>query len=153
MPTCLKCGSYYIRAPCPVCSPPGVGQLIEDSKEAKGKSIEDLQKELQELNSKLKNQETEFDQQIRDFKTQIQSLEDQIQSLEVSKISLNDQIGNLQQEIEIKVKRTEEVRKRLSDLESEKGVASEKISVLENENNALKGDIQTFNEKILEKKE
>ncbi|MHA2345032.1 MAG: hypothetical protein ACXADW_24575 [Candidatus Hodarchaeales archaeon] len=21
MPKCLKCGSYYIRAPCPVCSP------------------------------------------------------------------------------------------------------------------------------------
>ncbi len=152
MPKCLKCGSYYIRAPCPVCSPPGVGQLIEDSKEAKGKSVEELQTELETLSAKFKSQETEYDQKIRDVKTQIHSLEDQNQSHEVSKINLNEKISNLQKEIEMKGVKVEEVKKNIENLYSEKSTASGKIATLETEIVNVKSTIQSLNERIQEKK-
>ena len=99
MPKCLKCGSYYIRAPCPVCSPPGIGELIVDSKESKKKSIDEFQKELQTKLSKLDKRETELTNHINSMTTEIESLEEQLQSYEISKIGINDQIKKLKLEI------------------------------------------------------
>jgi len=151
MPKCLKCGSYYIRAPCPVCSPLGVGELIVDSKEPKKKSIDDLQNELQEKLSKFGTRKTELANQINSMPTEIESLEEQLQSHEVSKIGVNDQIKKLKLEIEQVEKEFSEIQMKNSDLTQEKDATTLAIANLEEKNSNLKTELSLLQKEMEEK--
>jgi len=98
MPKCPRCGSYFIRPPCPVCSPPGDVQLIEDSKESKGKSIEELQSDLQIIRDSIKEKETELDNLIQDLTLKLNTINDRIENLEISKVAANEKIATFEEE-------------------------------------------------------
>jgi len=151
MPKCLKCGSYYIRAPCPVCSPPGMGELIVDSEESKKKSIEDLQNEFKEKLSKLDARKTEHANQINSMATEIASLEDQLQSHEVTKVGINDLIKKLELEIKQVQKEISETQTKNSDLEQEKDATTQRITNLEETNNNLKAELSLIQKEMEEK--
>ena len=153
MPKCLKCGSYYIRAPCPVCSPPGVGQIIEDSKEAKGKSIEQLQNELKENTELFKKKQDEFSKRIRDLASELEKSEEEIQSLEVSKVGLREKHEKIQQEINNLEQEIERSKIKESELENDKNIAIEKIKKLEIRIEELQSQRDLFDQKIREKEE
>ena len=151
MPKCLKCGSYYIRAPCPVCSPPGTGELIVDSEESKKKSIEDLQNEFKEKLSKLDARKTEQANQTNSMIAEIASLEDQLQSHEVTKVGINDRIKKLELAIEQAQKEISEIQTKNSDLEQEKDATIQRIANLEETNNNLKAELSLVQKEIVEK--
>jgi len=153
MPKCLKCGSYYIRAPCPVCSPPGVGQIIEDSKEAKGKSIEQLQSELKENTDLYKEKQDELSKRIRELTSELEKSEEEIQSLEVSKVGQREKLEKIQQEINDLDQEIESLKVREPELENEKEVATGKIKQLENRIVELKSQGDHLNQKIQEKQD
>jgi len=104
MPKCSRCGSYYIRPPCPVCSPPGTEQLVEDSPEVKGKSIDQLQTDLKKLQEVLKKEELDFETHVQDLKTRLDNLNDQISDLELSKVSSKEKKRSLEKDL-ITIKR------------------------------------------------
>ncbi len=151
MPKCLKCGSYYIRAPCPVCSPLGIGELIVDSEESKKKSIDDLQNEFKDKLSKLDARKTELTNQINSMTEEIISLEDQFQSHEVTKIGINDRIKKLKLAIEQVENEISEILSKNSVLEQEKDTTTQRIANLEETNNKLKTELSLVQKEIEEK--
>ncbi|MHA2305839.1 MAG: hypothetical protein ACXACU_10650 [Candidatus Hodarchaeales archaeon] len=126
MPKCSRCGSYFIRPPCPVCSPPGVEQLIEDVPDAKRQSIEELQKELEKQKEKLKTLGLEYDTRIQELNTELDSINGRVTDFEISKVSSTEKKRAFEEQLyEI----TNELE---SFAASEKQVEGERNSLLEN---------------------
>ncbi|MFX0085603.1 MAG: hypothetical protein ACFFAU_08010, partial [Candidatus Hodarchaeota archaeon] len=136
MPTCSRCGSYYIRPPCPVCSPPGVKQLIEDSPFSKGKSIEELQKELENYQETVKNVGLEYETRIQELRTNLGSINGKISDLELSKVSSDDKKRSLE--------------KLLSDLTSDYESLLETQTQLKGDRTSLLKDIESTEKKVEE---
>lgn len=134
MPKCSRCGSYFIRPPCPICSPLGVEQLIEDSPDQKGQSIDELQKELEKQKEKLNNLGLEYDTSIQEINTELDSINGRVTDLEISKVSSTEK------------KRAFETQ--LSDVTKELEPFAASGKQLEGERNSLLEDIQNIEKKI-----
>lgn len=137
MPTCQRCGSYFIRAPCPVCSPPGVEQLIVESKEKKGKTIEELQIDLSNIQENLKKNKLEYETKTQDLKMKKTSLNEEIANLEMIRSQLNEKKVTIEKrdlELANEIKNT---KTNLENLETEKLRLIKENRVLEKEISSL----------------
>ncbi len=135
MPKCSRCGSYFIRPPCPICSPPGVAQLIEDSPASKGKSIDELQKELGNFQQALKKLKLDYETNIMELKTQLDSINGKISDLVLSKVSSNEKKRSFDEQLP---SLTDEL-KSLMDSDTQ----------IEGEKNSLLMDIQDAEKRII----
>ncbi|WP_455140252.1 hypothetical protein [Candidatus Hodarchaeum mangrovi] len=139
MPTCQRCGSYFIRAPCPVCSPPGVEQLIVESKEKKGKTIEELQIDLSNLQENLKKNKLEYETKIQDLKMKKTSLNEEIANLEMIRSQLNEKKVTIEKrDMEL----ANEIKNTKTNLEN---LETEKLRLIK-ENRVLEEDISSLEE-------
>lgn len=134
MPKCSRCGSYFIRPPCPICSSPGAEQLIVDSPDEKGQSIDELQKELEKQKEKLKNLGLEYDTRIQEINTELDSINGRVTDLEISRVSSTEK------------KRAFETQ--LSDVTKELESFAASGKQLEGERNSLLEDIEKIEKKI-----
>ena len=135
MPKCSRCGSYFIRPPCPICSPPGIAQLIEDSPVSKGKSIDELQKELENFQKTLKKLELDYETSIQELKTQLDSINGKISDLELSKVSSNEKKRSFEEQ--------------LSGLNDELKSFMDSDTQIEGERNSLLMDVQDAEKRII----
>lgn len=150
MPICQRCGSYFIRAPCPVCSPPGVEQLIVDSKEKKGKTIEELQEDLSTIHENLKTSKLEYESKIQDLKMKKISLNEEIADLEMKRSQLNEKKGITEKR---DVELAEEIKNtkiNVENLESEKLQLIEENRILEKELSGLENELTSLKENPIE---
>ncbi|MFW9777356.1 MAG: hypothetical protein ACFFE8_00800 [Candidatus Heimdallarchaeota archaeon] len=124
MPKCSRCGSYYIRPPCPVCSPPGTSnQIIVDSEDEKGKTIQELQQELEEILEKVGKRKFELDNKSQDLATQLELVRGRINDLELTKVSSKEKIASLEKQLSV-------LNGEIANLESERrALVDEKASL------------------------
>ncbi|MFW9854003.1 MAG: hypothetical protein ACFFFG_03055 [Candidatus Thorarchaeota archaeon] len=100
MPKCSRCGSYYIRPPCPVCSPPGTtDQIIVDSEDDKGKTIHELQQELEKILEKVGKRKLELDNKSQDLTNQLELVRGRFNDLKLSKVSFKEKIDSLKKQL------------------------------------------------------
>jgi len=148
MPKCSRCGSYFIRAPCPVCSPPGVEQLVEDSPVVKGKSVDELQGDLKQLQETLKKKELEYDTRIEELKSRLDAINNQISDLEFSKVSSVEKKRSLDKEISGFTDELNSIRVSTEELEREKQALLNNIQKAEDEKQNLDSEISVLKERI-----
>ena len=148
MPTCDQCGSYFIPPPCPVCSPPEIERLVEDSPAGIGKTRENLQNELTHLQETLSQKESDFETQTQHLKTRLARVNAQISTLEVSKVSseakkraLAKNLANLGEELNALEMATEP-------LEGDKNSLLERIRNAEETIQSSDAEIARLKEKI-----
>ncbi|UCG89638.1 MAG: hypothetical protein JSU57_03960 [Candidatus Heimdallarchaeota archaeon] len=148
MPKCSRCGSYFIRPPCPVCSPPGVEQLVEDSPEVKGKSVDELQSDLKQLQETFKNKESEFDTRTEELKTRLDKINNQISDLEFSKVSSVEKKRSLEKEISDFADELNSVKLATEELERERHSLLNNIQKAEEQKQSYDSEISVLKEKI-----
>ncbi|MFX0014251.1 MAG: hypothetical protein ACFE98_06630, partial [Candidatus Hermodarchaeota archaeon] len=151
MPKCSRCGSYYIRPPCPVCSPPSVKQLVEDSPEVKGKTIEELQSDLKHLRETLKKEESDLESRTLELKTSIDSINDQISELELSKVSSQEKKLSIENSITSLSNDINSLEETTKMIQREKNALENSIKKAEDDIRNLDSEIYSLKERINER--
>ena len=147
MPKCSRCGSYFVRLPCPICSPLGVEQLIEDSPDEKGQSIDELQKELEKQKEKLKNLGLEYDTRIQDINTELDSINGRVTDLEISKVSSTEKKRTFETQVSEVTKELESLAAFGKQFEGERNSLLEDIENSEKKIENLNIDISNLKDK------
>jgi chromosome segregation ATPase len=147
VPKCSRCGSYFIRPPCPVCSPPGVKQLIEDVPDAKGQSIEELQKELEKQKEKLKTLGLEYDTRIQELNTDLDSINGRVTDFEISKVSSTEKKRAFEEQLYEITNELESFAASGKQVEGERNSLLENIERAEKKLVSLNLDLYNLNQK------